>query len=111
MHSALTAAALSHFMALHIVVGTGKADLCPKRHVGTSACAKAMQSAAFALSPESPVCLHLPASCAANSDISYGWGFLALKVLFGENESVVPSPQTIPLSHQSALAKQQKAPP
>lgn len=30
MQSALTAATLSHFMALHILVGTGKAGLCPK---------------------------------------------------------------------------------
>lgn len=78
---------------------------------GTLALWHMPRPAAFALSPESPVQLHLPWSCAANWDISYGWGFLALKVLFGENKSVVPAPQTIRLSHQSALAKQQKVPP
>lgn len=104
MQSALTAAALSHFMALHILEGTGNAGLCPKRHTGTLACAKAMQPLLYLQN-------HLPWSCAANWDISYGWGFLALKVLFGENKSVVPAPQTIRLSHQPALAKQQKVPP
>lgn len=43
VQNALTAAALSHFMALHILVGTGKAGLCPKRHIGTLACSKTMQ--------------------------------------------------------------------
>lgn len=43
MQSVLTAATLPHFMALHLLVGTGKAGLCPKRHTGTLVCAKAMQ--------------------------------------------------------------------
>jgi len=32
--------------------------------------------------------------------------FFALKVLFGENKAVVPSPQIMALCHQYALAKQ-----
>lgn len=101
---ALVAAAsqgqLSHLAALHILVGTGEAGLCPERHVGTLARAKATQPLLYRLNHFYIfTCLRhvLP----IQPLVTTGFLVFALKALFE-----VPSPQIITLHHQYAFAKQ-----